>query len=119
MAGLNRVSFIGNLTRDLELKYLPSGKAIIDFCLAINEKRKGKTETLFIECTAFDKCAESCSEYLGKGSQVMVEGRLVKEEWIKNGEKKSKMKVMCNGVHFLDRKERAGNDQAATDEIGW
>jgi single-strand DNA-binding protein len=119
MAGWNRVMFAGNLTRDPEKpRYTPEGSAVLDFCIAVNEKRRGETETLFLECTAFGKTAESCAEYLEKGREILVEGRLVIEKWIKGGEQRSKIKVLCNGVKFFGRGNRErGNERESADEI--
>ena len=81
MAGYNKVTLLGNVTRDLELRYTPSGTAVCDIGLAVSEKRKNGEETLFIDCTAWDKTAELAVEYLAKGRQVFLEGRLKLDQW--------------------------------------
>ena len=81
MASFNRVILLGNLTRDLELRYLPSGMAVTDIGLAVNDRRKNANgewieETTFVDVTLWGRTAEVASEYLSKGSPVFIEGRL-------------------------------------------
>jgi len=79
MASLNRVILIGNLTRDPELRYTPDGTPVASFTIAVNRAfttRQGEREADFIPIVVWRKRAETCSEYLAKGSQVAVEGRL-------------------------------------------
>jgi len=104
MAGFNRIHLVGNLTRDPELRYTAKDVAVCDFGIAVNEKRKGQSETLFIDVTTFEKSAESVAEYLVKGRTVLVEGRLVKEEWTsKDNQRRSRLKIIASGVHFIGR----------------
>ena len=109
MASVNKVFLLGNLTRDLELRYIPSGTAVTDMGLAVNEKLKeGKEETLFVDVTVWGKTAENCVEYLGKGSSVFVEGGLRLETWDDKttGQKRSKVSVTAFNVQFLDGKKK-------------
>ena len=81
MASYNRVVLMGNLTRDVELKYIPSGTAVTDVGLAVNDRRKSPSgewveETTFVDVTLWGRTAEVAGEYLGKGSSVLIEGRL-------------------------------------------
>ncbi|MCA9210747.1 MAG: single-stranded DNA-binding protein, partial [Planctomycetales bacterium] len=81
MASFNRVILVGNLTRDIDLKYLQSGTAVTEVGLAVNDRRKTQTgewveETTFVDVTLWGRTAEIASEYLSKGSPVLVEGRL-------------------------------------------
>ena len=81
MASFNRVILMGNLTRDPELRYLPSGMAVTDIGLAVNDRRKNANgewieETTFVDVTLWGRTAEVASEYLSKGSPVFIEGRL-------------------------------------------
>jgi single-strand DNA-binding protein len=82
MASFNRVILVGNLTRDVELKYLQSGTAVTEIGLAVNDKRKNQQtgewidEPVFVDITLWGRTAEIASEYLGKGSSVLIEGRL-------------------------------------------
>lgn len=106
MASLNKVFLIGNLTRDPELRYTPSGMAVTTLGLAVNNKYKSgdewKEDVLFIDITAWGKTAENCTEYLSKGSPVMVEGRLKYHTWeAQDGGKRSKVDVTAMAVQFL------------------
>ena len=83
MASLNSVILIGRLCRDIDLRYIPSGTALAKFGLAINEKWKDKETTVFVDITVWGKQAENCSEYLTKGSQVAIDGRLTFSQWEK------------------------------------
>ncbi len=109
MASLNKVFLIGNLVRIPELRYTPSGTAVADLRLAVNrnyttqggEKRE---ETCFLTVVVWGKQAESCREYLDKGSPIMVEGRLQTREWeAKDGQKRSVMEVVAERVQFMGR----------------
>jgi single-strand DNA-binding protein len=107
MASLNKVFLMGNLTRDPELRYTPSGASVCTFGLAVNRRFKTKEgdnrdETLFVDVTAWAKQAELCSQYLSKGRPVFVEGRLRLESWTGNdGQKRSKMGVVAQNIQFL------------------
>ncbi|HEY4761145.1 MAG TPA: single-stranded DNA-binding protein, partial [Thermoguttaceae bacterium] len=102
MASFNRVILVGNLTRDPELRYLQSGTAVADIGLAVNERWKNANgewvdETTFVDVTLWARTAEVAGEYLSKGSQVMIEGRLKLDQWeTQDGQKRSKMKVVCD-----------------------
>jgi single-strand DNA-binding protein len=109
MASLNKVFLIGNLTRPPELRYTPSGTAVADLRLAVNrgyttqggEKRE---ETCFLTVVVWGKQAESCGEYLDKGSPIMVEGRLQTRDWeTKDGQKRNVMEVVAERVQFMGR----------------
>ena len=102
MASLNKVILIGNLTRDPELRYTPSGTALCKFGLAVNEKYKDKESTVFVNIVAWAKTAELSSEYLSKGRSVCIEGRLSFSSWESDsGEKRSKLEVTADRVVFL------------------
>ncbi len=106
MASLNKVFLMGNLTRDPELRYTPSGKAVTTLGLAVNNRFKRGEEqvedVLFIDVTVWGKSAENCTEYLSKGSPVMVEGRLKYRTWeAQDGQKRSKVDVTAISVQFL------------------
>ena len=86
MLELNKVLLIGNLTRDPEVRYLPSGTAVAEFDIAVNRRFKNREgelqkETLFIRTASFGRTAEFCGEYLKKGRRVYVEGRLRLDSW--------------------------------------
>ena len=115
MANVNRVILIGNLTRDPQLKYLPSQMAVTEFALAINHKYKTasgeqRDEVCFIECTAFGKTGETINQYCQKGRQLYVEGRLKFDSWEdKNGGgKRSRHTVVVDNFQFLGSRDGAG-----------
>ncbi|MFH0910989.1 MAG: single-stranded DNA-binding protein [Planctomycetota bacterium] len=106
-SGFNRVILMGNLVRDPELRYTPSGTAVADLRLAVTSMRgRGndrKEETVFVDVTVWDRMAETCNEYLSKGRPVLVEGRLRQDEWEdrETGKKRSKISVTANNIQFL------------------
>ena len=86
MASFNRVILVGNLTRDVELKYTQGGTAVTEVTLAVNDRRKNQSgewveETTFVDVTLWARTAEVASEYLGKGSPMLIEGRLRRDRW--------------------------------------
>ena len=109
MANLNKVFLAGNLTRDPEVRYTPSGTAVSDLGVAINDSYKTKTGelkevTTFVDVVVWGRQAETCGEYLAKGSPVLIEGRLQLEQWqTESGEKRSRLKVNADRVQFIGR----------------
>jgi single-strand DNA-binding protein len=105
MSDYNKIILLGRLTRDPEMRYTPAGTAVADFGLAINHKYKQgndwKEEVCFLDITVFGRQAETVCQYLSKGRQAMVEGRLRYESWETNGQKRSKHKVVADRVLFL------------------
>jgi len=106
MASMNRVFLMGNLTRDPEIRYTPSGTAVGDLGMAVNRKYKtasgeDKDETCFVNVVVWGRQAETCGEYLNKGSPVLVEGRLQYDEWEKEGQKHNRLRVVAGRVQFL------------------
>jgi len=107
--GLNRVVLAGNMTRDPQLRKLPSGMAVADLGLATSETRKNKSGenvdvVCFVDIVTWGRQAETCAQYLKKGSPVLVEGRLQFDRWeAKTGEKRSKLRVRADSVKFLPR----------------
>jgi len=105
----NKVIMVGNLTADPELRYTAQGTPVANLRIAINSKyRSGeefKEETLFIDITVWGKQGESCSQYLSKGRQILVEGRLQERSWESDGQKRSKMEIVANNVKFLGRRD--------------
>ena len=96
---VNQVVLVGQLTRDPELRELPDGKAVCDLRLAVNDNRNDTP--LFIDVAAFGREAENCSQFLVKGQQVAIEGRLVLRQWQgKDGEKHSKHQLHARHVSF-------------------
>ncbi len=117
MASFNRVILLGNLTRDVELRYTPGGTAVTDIGLAVNDRRKNQAgewvdETTFVDVTFWGRTAEVASEYLSKGSPVFVEGRLKLDTWESDGQKRSKLHVICERMQLLGG--RPGNSQGGS-----
>jgi len=121
----NKVIMVGNLTQDPELRYTASGTAVANLRIAVSSKyRSGdeyKEETLFIDVVVWGKQGESCSQYLSKGRQVLVEGRLQERQWESDGQKRKKTEIVANTVRFLGRKgegaEGGGQGGQAPDEV--
>ena len=107
---MNIVVLLGNLVRDPEKSYSPSGMAITKFTIAVNRFRKSENgdDADFIRVTAFDKQAELVERYLKKGSKVGVEGRIQTGSYEKDGKKVYTTDVIANRVEFLDRKGEGG-----------
>src|SRR5688572_5921058 len=121
MQGFNKVIIAGNLTRDPELRYTPTGLAIAKFGLAVNRRWKDqngeqKEETTFVDIDAFGKQAELIGQYMKKGRPLLVEGRLRLDTWEdkQTQQKKSKLGVVLEGMTFLD----SGNTREGGDSSG-
>jgi single-strand DNA-binding protein len=119
MAGdLNRVTIIGRLTRDPELKYIQSGSAVANFSIATNRNYttnsgEKKEEVSYFDCIAWGKMGEILTEYCHKGSRIAVEGRLQQRRWEdKENNKKSKIEIVADNIQFLDSK--ANSDKAVS-----
>jgi len=117
MANLNKVFLIGNLTRDPELRYIPSGTAVANFGLATNrvyttQDGERKEEVCFVDIVTWAKTAENCANYLSKGRSIFVEGRLQYDSWeTEDGQKRSRLRVVADRVQFL-------GGRRAEDEVG-
>jgi single-strand DNA-binding protein len=111
----NKVILVGNLTRDVELRYSQGGLGIAKVGLATNRKYKGqdgqqKEEVCFVDVSMFGRTAEIANQYLRKGSKVLVEGRLVLEQWTdQSGQKRSKHSVTVETLQMLDSKGEGSN----------
>ena len=107
MASFNKVFLMGNLTKDPELRYTPQGSAVVNLRMAVNRKYRNKNQELkeevcFITAVVWNKQAETCNQYLHKGSPVFVEGRLQSRSWEDNaGQKRSVIEVKAERVQFL------------------
>ena len=106
MASFNKVILMGNLTRDPEIRYTPSGTAVGDLRMATNRRFRTadgqeRDETCFVGVTVWGRQAETCGEYLKKGASALVEGRLKYDEWEKEGQKFSRLSVVAERVQFL------------------
>jgi single-strand DNA-binding protein len=114
MAGsFNRITLVGNLVRDPEIRYINSGAAVTKFTLAVNRRAKQQEETDFIDCVAWDKLAETCNTYLKKGMSVLVDGRLsIRSYETKEGEKRKAAEVVVSVMQMLDRANRNYGENA-------
>ena len=125
MACVNKVMLLGNLTRDPELRYTPQGSAVCEFALALNHvytnKQSGQKveEVSFIDIVAWGRTAELCAEYLKKGRQVHVEGRLKQDRWESpEGKKMSKVRVTAEAVTFVGARTGGGGGAPAPEGAG-
>lgn len=114
MVAFNKVILIGNLTRDPELRYTPSGTPVVNFSLAVNRRyRQGddqKEEVCYVDIVAFGRQAEHCGQYLSKGDGAIVDGRLQQRRWeTDDGQKRSKHEVVAQTVNFLPKKVSSGS----------
>jgi single-strand DNA-binding protein len=120
MASFNKVIIMGNLTRDPEVRFIPSGTAVCDISLAVNSQwtdRKSnerKEEVTFVEVTLWGRTAEIAGEYLAKGRPVLIEGRLHQDSWEdkETGQKRSKMKVIAESMQLLGSRDGGGGGPA-------
>ena len=121
MASLNKALLIGNLTRDVELRYTPSGSAVASFGLAVNRTYTNSDgekvdEVCFLDVVAWNRLAEISGEYLSKGRPVFVEGRLQMDSWEdQDGKKKTKLKVVAQNIQFLSSGEKDVTEEEDAD----
>lgn len=94
MSDLNSITISGRLTRDPELRFTNNGDGILDFSIASSEKYKDSERTIFIDCAIFGKRAEKLSEFLSKGKQVAVTGKLRQDFWETDGQKRNKISLL-------------------------
>jgi len=110
MPNYNKVILMGNLTRDPELRYTPSGQAVADLRIAINRRTRTpegeqRDSTTFVDVTAWGRQAEVINEYLAKGRPIFVEGRLSLDEWTsQDGQRRSKLRVVLERFEFLSQR---------------
>lgn len=109
VANVNKVILIGNLTRDIEVRYTPKGTAVTDLGMAVNrvwndEQGQRREEATFVDVTLWGRTAELAGQYLQKGRQVYIEGRLQMDSWDdrETGQKRTKLKVVGEVMQFLD-----------------
>jgi single-strand DNA-binding protein len=132
--GLNSVNIMGNLTRDPEIKYVPSGKAVCSLSIAnsrVYTKGSEKvTEVSYFDVEVWGVSAENCSKYLAKGSGIIVEGRLRQDRWEKDGKTQSRVRITANAVHFMPKRQNSNTGDSAmeppaveaagpADDIAW
>ncbi|MDE0205855.1 MAG: single-stranded DNA-binding protein [Candidatus Tectomicrobia bacterium] len=112
---LNSVNLLGYLTRDVEVRYTPTGNPVANFGMALNRRYRQdeevKEETTFVDLVAFNRTAEIANEFLGKGRPVAIEGRLRYRTWEdQGGAKRSKLEVVVNQLHLMPRNGSNGNN---------
>ena len=117
MASHNRVILLGNLTRDIELRHTPGGTAVTDMSIAVNDRRKNATgewvdEVTYVDITLWGRTAEVAGEFLHKGSQIFVEGRLKLDSWEADGQKKYKLRVIGERMQMLGGRGEDGERSA-------
>jgi len=123
MADFNKIILIGNLTRDPEQKTLPSGTQVATFGIASNRSYKAKngdtkSETCFVDVVTFDKLSETVTNYLAKGRQILVEGRLQFRTWDdKDGQRRSKHEIIADRVVFLGAKPEGEQASTPSEEV--
>ncbi len=121
MVGFNKVILIGNLTRNPELRYTPSGTPVANFGLAVNRRfRQGddqKEEVCFVDIVAFGKQAENCGQYLSKGDGAIIDGRLHYRQWeTEEGQRRSKHEVVAQSVTFGPKKRSHAGEPGGGEE---
>lgn len=126
MASLNKIMIIGNVGRDPEMRYTPSGNPVTSFSVATNRfynspEGEKKKETEWFNIVTWNKLAETCNQYLTKGKQVYVEGRLQTRTWEgQDGQKRTSVEIVASTVKFLDRQAATAplsEEAAQQDEI--
>ena len=114
MASYNKVLLMGNLTRDVELKYTPSNQAVANLGIAVNRRYKTadgeqREDTTFVDCEAWGRTAEVMNQYLAKGRPVFIEGRLKLDQWQdQQGQNRSKLRVVVENFQFIDSRGGGG-----------
>lgn len=122
MASFNKIVIVGYLGRDPEMRYTPQGTSVANFSIATTEKRKDKSGdnqevTTWFRVTAWGKLADLASQYLAKGKQVYIEGRLRQDEYTdKDGNKRTSLEVNASDMQFLDRKSEQSQDHPASEK---
>ena len=124
MANYNKVLLMGNLTRDIEMRYTSGNQAVANIGLAVNRRYKTKEgenreETTFVDCEAWGRTAEVMNEYLAKGRPVFIEGRLKLDQWQdKEGNNRTKLRVVVESFQFVDSKGGGGGGGGVDQEAG-
>jgi single-strand DNA-binding protein len=112
MANFNRVILLGRLTADIELRHVgDDDRAVSDVTIAVDNTYRGNTDTAFVPVTLWGSEAQFANDYLGKGSTVLIEGKLKMDEWEKDGQKYSKLKVTANKLESMGKKYDTQNTE--------
>jgi single-strand DNA-binding protein len=125
MASFNQVILMGNLTRDPQLKYLPSQTAVAEFGLAVSRRFRtqageDREEVLFVDCSAFAKTGELINQYFTKGKPIFIQGRLKYDSWEdkQGGGKRSKLTVVVDNFQFVGGRDGGGGGQGGGGNMG-
>lgn len=115
---VNMIILAGRLTRDIQLSFTPNQVEVAEFGMAINKKYKDKETVCFVDCVAFQKNAVNINKYLKKGDALFVSGELQLDTWEKDGQKRSKHKVLVQSFEFVGgKKETQGSVEQDDPEI--
>lgn len=120
MPNYNKVMLMGNLTRDVELKYTAANTAVANLGMAVNRRyrvnEESREETTFVDCEAWGRTAENLNKFFSKGRPIFIEGRLKLDEWQdKEGNKRSKLRVVIENFEFVDSSGRGGGSDKKPD----
>lgn len=119
MASLNRVEIIGNVGSEAEMRFTPSGKPVTSFSVAVNSKFGGTETTEWFNVISWGKLAETCNQYIQKGQQVYVEGRLQTRKWEgQDGATHNKTEVVADRVLFLGKRKKGESSEVETEVEG-
>ncbi len=121
MANVNKVMLLGNITRDLEVRYTPKGTAVCDLGMAVNRIRTGDNgerieEVTYVDVTLWGRQAELPGQYLSKGRSVFIEGRLQLDQWDdkQTGQKRSRLRVVGENMQFIGGQGGSGGNQGGS-----
>lgn len=117
---INKVLISGNLVREPEQKVTASGTGVLEFTVAVNERRKNNNgewedKPAYVDCTMFGTRADAVAPFLAKGMKVAIEGKLRWHQWEKDGQKRSKLDVLIDDIEFMSKAEHAGKATAPRD----
>ncbi len=118
--GFNKVTLLGNLTRDPELRTTPNGRSVCSFSLAVNrtwnnQQGEKQEDVSFFDCTAWGKAGEIINQYVQKGQALLISGRLNQRTWEQDGQKRSKVDVIVEDFNFISDGTRGGSRDESTD----
>lgn len=106
---INNLTISGNLTRDIEIRQTQSGTSVASFSIACNRKYNDKEEVSYFNVTVWGKLAEICGKFIGKGSSVIIVGRIKQDRWEQDGVNKQSVKIEASEVQFVGSKKENNN----------
>ena len=109
MASFNKCVLMGNVTRDPEVRQTQSGKSVANLTLAVNKKTRNEESVAFVDVTLWERTAEIAQQYVKKGSNILVEGELVQDNWEQDGQKRTKLKVNAHRMVMVGRHSESDN----------